>query len=334
MNTSASGVPTAASVRDFPLLVRLGAPGFDFSQALGDGGDLRFSNAAGLPLPYEIERWDSAGGHAEVWVRVDSIAAGSASQFVTMHWGSPQSAAQGAHPAVFDTAAGFACVWHLNEEAADTTAKGLYRDATQAGTNGDDGITSADRGGVIGYGHGFATGDYVRAAPASEKLRLVHAFTVSAWFKPNATPSDSGGELVSVGDNFGLRLPRSGNLHMWYWPPSAAAGANSGWNSADIRTVNYLDNAWHLVMGVFDGANLHLYADGREMAVKAVTEPVDYKYPLNLTLARHGFGKIGFDFSGNLDEVEVHSAARGADWAKLTYENQRPGSVFPARAAQ
>ncbi|MEO2168283.1 MAG: DUF2341 domain-containing protein, partial [bacterium] len=45
---------------------------FDFSQAKPRGEDVRFS-ANGKPLAYQIERWDAAGGKAEVWVRIPTI---------------------------------------------------------------------------------------------------------------------------------------------------------------------------------------------------------------------------------------------------------------------
>lgn len=327
LNTASTTI--AATVRGFPLLVRLEAPGFDFSQALGNGSDLRFTDAAGATLDYEIESWDSAAGRAAVWVRVDSIVPGSDSQYVTMHWGSSQAASAGAP--VFSPANGFASVWHMNQEASDTTAQGLYKDATRGGTDGNDRIGSADRGGAIGFGHGFLEGDYVQAAPASERLRLVNAFTLSVWFKAAATASDSGADMATVGDNYGLRLTRTGGLHLWYWPVGSVTGANSGWNFADVKATSYFDGAWHLAAGVFDGAALHIYVDGAEQATKAVTGPVTFNYPLNLTSGRHGYAKPFFNFVGNLDEIEVHSEARGADWIKLSYENQKPGSVFPQR---
>jgi hypothetical protein len=332
LNTSAAGVPIAAAVRNFPLLVRLAAPSFDFSQARGDGGDLRFSGPAGRRLPHEIEDWDSAGGRADVWVRVDSIVPGSDTQSVTMHWGSSQGVG-GPQPAVFDTAAGFASVWHMAEEAPDTVTDGLYRDAVPGGAAGNDRIASTDRGGVIGNGHGLRHGDYVQAPVVSERLRLINAFTVSTWFKAGAAQGDTGGEMLSVGDNYGLRLPKlpTSNLHSWYWYQTPPAGSVVGWYSADVKAASYLDSAWHHAAAVYDGAVFHLYMDGVEVANRSVANPVMYLYPLNLTVGKHGNGKTGFEYNGNLDEIEVHSAARGADWLKLVFENQRPGSAFPAR---
>lgn len=49
--------------------MRLDKDFFDFRQARAGGEDIRFSTAAGDPLPYQIEEWDAAKGRASVWVR-------------------------------------------------------------------------------------------------------------------------------------------------------------------------------------------------------------------------------------------------------------------------
>ena len=46
-------LPASASVRDFPLLVRLHSDFFDFAQARPQGEDIRFSTPAGQELPYQ-----------------------------------------------------------------------------------------------------------------------------------------------------------------------------------------------------------------------------------------------------------------------------------------
>ena len=54
LNTSVSGAGVYGNVADFPVLVRLTGSVFDFSQALADGSDLRFSGPDGAHLAYEI----------------------------------------------------------------------------------------------------------------------------------------------------------------------------------------------------------------------------------------------------------------------------------------
>lgn len=326
LNTSASGVPIEKDLADFPLLVRLVSPAFDIASAQPDGRDLRFAKPDGTPLPFVLEAWDQGGALA--WVRVDTIRAGEASQHITLHWGHPQAAMPRMSP-VFDTAAGFAGVWHLGEESADTAANGLYKDATPAGNHGNDRVTAVDRPGVVGSGHAFARGDYIQAPAASGAVRLSGRFTLSAWFRSRKQSSSIGGELASVGDNYGLRLTQDGRLETFFWPVQAPPTGQDPWYKVGTLGSDFLDGAWHLAQGSYDGSVLRLCLDGKEMAAQAVPGPVDFKFGLNVTLGKHGNGKAGFEYTGDLDEVQIHSRARGVDWNRLSYENQRPGSEFP-----
>jgi biopolymer transport protein ExbB len=331
LNTADGAAALAHDLRDFPLLVRLAAPAFDFSQAAPDGSDLRFSAADGTPLPREIENWDAAAGTAAVWVRLDTLRAGQAGQSITMHWG-PSPAAGPMRPRpVFDTAAGFAAVWHLGEEAADTVANGLYKDATGAGSDGDDRIASRSRAGVIGYGHGLDSGDYIVSPRPSDDLRISGSFTLSAWIRTDGKKdANTSQDLISMGDNYGLRLSTDSVLIVWYWPPKPPPAAQNPWYYLNAKAPGILDGRWHLATAVFDGLSLRLYYDGKELGSAPAADRVGLQFPLNATLGRHGKGQRGFEYAGDLDEVRVHSVARDSEWAKMEFENQKPGSDFPA----
>lgn len=331
LNTASGTAAIAKDQRDFPLLVRLAAPSFDFSQSTRNGADVRFSAADGSPLAREIEAWDSAGGQAAIWVRVDTVHAGRADQAITMHWG-PTTAAGPLRPRpVFDTLAGFAAVWHLGEEAADTVSNSLYKDATGAGSDGDDRVSSASRTGLIANGHGMDSGDYIVAAHPSEGLKLKTAFSISVWVRPDMKDfGPSGGDPLSIGDNYGLRVFNDTGLHVWFWPKTPPQGAVDPWYSATVKIPGLLDGKWHLATGTYDGATLRLYCDGKEVAASPAPDPVGLQFPMNATLGKHGDVKKGFEYAGGLDEARVHSRSRDADWIKLEYENQKPGSGFPA----
>lgn len=330
LNTSAAATSLSHDLRDFPMLVRLEAPAFDFSQASPGGTDLRFSSANGTPLAHAIESWDSAAGSAAVWVRLDTLRAGKADQYITLHWGSSPTAGPRRSRAVFDTLAGFAGVWHLGEASAGTTA-GQYKDATGAGSDGDGHIVNATRTGVIGSGRGLDSGDYIVCQRPSNGLKPGSAFTLSAWFRATSPKlGQLGADLVSLGDNYGFRVQRDSGLQIWYWSPKPPTAPAPVWNYLNAKVPGILDGQWHLAEGVFDGSSLRLYCDGREVSARPVTDSLGQPYLLNVTLGKHGFGKPGFEFAGNLDEVQVHSVARDADWTRMVFENQKPGSVFPA----
>ncbi|MEO7427156.1 MAG: DUF2341 domain-containing protein [Fibrobacteria bacterium] len=332
LNTSASGVAIATDQTDFPLLVRLASPAFDFSAATPGGADLRFSKPDGRPLVREIQSWDAQAGKAEIWVRLDTVHAGMASQSITMHWGKSDAVAPLSGGRVFDTSVGFAGVWHMEEDAADTSANGLYKDATGGGSNGDDRVRNKARIGVVGAGHGLDSGDYIQAPKASNGLRLANRFTVSGWYRNARGNGPLGGEILSVGDNYGFRVRNDSNLHLWYWPAVPRAGAGTDWNGISVKSAAFVDGNWHQVFGSFDGAGLRLYVDGIEQGYTAYTDPVGLQFPVNVTMGKHGNGKTGFEFKGEIDETQVHSRVRNADWIKLSYENQKPAAKFPAEA--
>ena len=126
INTSATGYNIAGAVANFPYLVRLSAKSFTFSEAKRNGEDIRFANATGTHLPYQIELYDSAGASAAVWVRVDQILGNNATQYIRMYWGRAGAADSSNGANVFNN--GFVGVWHLGEAGNDNA--GNYRDAT------------------------------------------------------------------------------------------------------------------------------------------------------------------------------------------------------------
>ncbi|MDB5049234.1 MAG: hypothetical protein JWO30_2305 [Fibrobacteres bacterium] len=144
-NTTSTGAPITSPVRNFPLLIRLDSANLKLIHAAPGGGDFRFTDPDGVELPCHVERWDTGFYRsAEVWVNVPQVDAGSASDFVVVYWGNPSATMTGAvkvrqgggdvylggdnavgSRVVFDTAFGFAGVWHLDEDAAKAGAAAI-----------------------------------------------------------------------------------------------------------------------------------------------------------------------------------------------------------------
>ena len=121
-----ANLPASASVRDFPLLVRLHRDHFNFSDAEEDGRDIRFSSG-GKPLSYEIEAWDKKTGEASIWVRIPSIK-GSNRQEIKIHWGKAGAESASDGKAVFNASNGYIGVWHLGHEVRDVVGRLKSRD--------------------------------------------------------------------------------------------------------------------------------------------------------------------------------------------------------------
>ena len=110
-------LPASASVKDFPVLVRLHRDHFRFSEAGEAGSDIRFS-AGGKPLSYEIETWDKEAGAAAIWVRIPLIR-GNERREMKLHWGNVASRSASDGRAVFNASNGYIGVWHLGRDVRD-----------------------------------------------------------------------------------------------------------------------------------------------------------------------------------------------------------------------
>lgn len=316
LNTTASGADVPGGADDFPVLVRLDQGNFDFSQSRG--ADVRFADAKGKRLRYEVERWDSAAAVAELWVRVDRVAGNSNAQYLTMHWGLAGAQQIADSRQVFGADAGFAGVWHLGEDAADTVTADLYKDAVGYDPAADR-IAATERSGLIAYGAAFGAGDYISVPVANPLLQPNDKLTVSAWVRAART-SSLGGNILSMGDSYNLRLTPAGScLFTLFNGETVQVETPKG--------LDLLDSAWHHLAGVYDGAGLALYVDGRLAARAAAKGSIDYRFWPGFVMGRHGNRKPGYDFLGGIDQVEVSGeTARSADWIRLAYENQRAGA--------
>src|SRR5690606_23827454 len=99
-----------------------------FKEAKGNGADIRFTKANNTTrIQHQIEKWDSAERAAAVWVRVDTVYGNRNNQLFRLHWGNAAAVDSSKGSAVFDTAAGFRAVWHMNDtgNVPDATVRGL-----------------------------------------------------------------------------------------------------------------------------------------------------------------------------------------------------------------
>ena len=112
LNTGPDGANVTSTLRNFPVLLRLTAADFPFAEAKGKGQDFRVASAKGAHLKYQIDRWDSAKGLAEVWVKADSVR-GNAYDSLILRWGNAAAADSSDGAAVFPASDGYVGAWHL-----------------------------------------------------------------------------------------------------------------------------------------------------------------------------------------------------------------------------
>ena len=327
INTSASGAPVTGPLAHFPLLVRLDASNFNFSQAKTGGADIRFSKANGRPLAFEIAHWDVALSQAVIWVSIDTIYGNSATQYVRMFWGNPAAVGASDANAVFDTAYGFAAVWHLEEEKSGVGTPALYKDATPAAADGDDWISSVDQSGIVGCGHSFSGSDKISTNSGVTEM-ATGSVTIAVWVNLAA----AGGVICAKGKENMVQNGGEKQLYLGDGTPNGASGlrpsfSGKGNGSAIADKDVPLDNRWHYLVfrWNWESGTAGTSAFFLDSAQTGITSTYTAAAKDNAgDMVSIGYNGIQY-LKGSLDELHISKTARSSDWILFSYENQKPG---------
>jgi hypothetical protein len=365
LGLSAGSAGIAANVLKFPILVRLGAADSAvFAASKLNGADIRFTKTDSVArLSHEIEKWDSAGRSAAIWVKVDTVYATGINRLV-MHWGNAAAADSSKSTAVFDTASGYQGVWHMNGTSDvanenDATANG-FNAVPFNGVNPVAGIIGGARnflGGDVANGNNSGTAannDYFRV-PNSATGKLAFAkgsrYTISVWARPT-TSGNWHRTLVAKHDrNFAVKINASnrfeafeynGNRGLFTVPPRT----NYGWHAATAPTqlAGGTINQWYHIVGVRDSLAQTIYVNG---VLTASHAGVDTAAP---AAGASGYSQNGTTvpildsavifgrqqestnryWAGDMDEIRMSSVLRDSNWIKLEYANQKAAQTLVA----
>jgi hypothetical protein len=328
-NTTASGAQVVETVTDVPVLIRLNAANFPFSQAQAFGSDLRFKTRDDAPLPYEIERWDPAAGgsgQAEIWIKIDSVYGNDSTQYITMYWGNAKASSLSAGTRVFDTADGYTAVWHMaqqgNSSARDATLNNLT--GTPSGMSGNSRVA-----GAIGSAQRFngTSSFFTVSGGNSGKLNFPadSRYTLSAWVKTDTLrgpPYDynkTTQTILSKGVlHYNLDLNYLNRWHLSVFVDRVGL--------EQVETPLAPDpNIWQHIVGIRNSDEMYLFIDGEQVQASkfcdssAINRDTTFSFQI---------GKIAnLDaryFQGIIDEVRVTHLVHRPAWIKLCYMNQRP----------
>jgi hypothetical protein len=285
---------------DYPLLVVLDDTRADRTRIAPDGGNLRFADATGAALPFEIERLGAAGGPALIaWVRVPTIS-GLTTTLTVSYATAPGPRATAA---VWSDA--FVAVWHLGDSLADAAAG--HATIAQGTTPGD---------GAIGGGRAFrgATSDYLAVADAAGFTPT--EFTLSAWVWPTTVPTASYAGLVTrqVG------MTSDNDLYLGLHAGGAIVTCETATREQDVVGAVVPPGAWSHLVGTATSQQARLYVDGAAQAMGLIGAPLTASArPVFLGADRSGSTGSpaiadGDFLDGRLDEVRIERVARSAAW--------------------
>ncbi|MBW8889536.1 MAG: DUF2341 domain-containing protein [Fibrobacteres bacterium] len=323
-DTSPAGADVPALIGNFPVLVRLRAANFPFDQAMRGGQDLRFSKPDGTPLNYEIERWDSAGAKADVWVRIDSIPGNSQGVLARMYWGKAGSVSASDGNAVFNPAIGFEYVWHLG--GAGTGARpnsvGGKPAATPINYDGDE--SREGMAGLCDSLDGNAAGDYLDLG--SGYTDLSPNLTISMWASPSR--ASVWGRLLDLGNGAAMDnilFSRVGGSQDLVFQLYAASGQTA---AAELKATGALTlDQWQLFALTVNGTAASIYRNGVLVASGTLAAPVSNVSRIHNYLGHSNWTADEY-FAGKLDEVELIRSSHSANWFKLAYANQKPDQTL------
>jgi len=321
----------AAVLEEFPVLVHLsaasGTSAANVTAIFDSLEDNKYRIAAedvatGAECPIEVERWDAAARAAQLWIKVPSISAASATTIRI--WYDPAHADNttmvgeiGSAPAVAVWDAGYEAVYHLSQDPSGTIKDSTShaRHATSVGS-----MTSAAV--VDGIAGQWTTFDGVNDGINCGFATNFNTFTLETFFYTTGIATGRVAHLISKTSYYatamtdfpvGLRLTEGEIIEL------SLDSGNGDW-VADLSLMSpgsYAGMATSAA-AVDDatGSASVLYANGSQVATGAYVNPSDN--------ARNWYiGKASYDnstgatlnqFNGMVRTVRISSVARSAAW--------------------
>lgn len=297
LNTSAQGVETKEALSGVVVPVRLHSGNFDFLAAKPDGADVRVVGGDDkTPLKYWVERYDSANELAVVWVQVPSVAPGTDKNTIYIYSGSEKAAAEGTSAAIFDGAT--LAAFSFSEKSGESIdASGQIKSAAAATRDANGLIASAAK--FDGTQPLTFTSDKLKASASGP-------YSISLWIKPEALA----GTLYAQGP---LKLELQGGKLL------ATLGA------LKVTGGDLPASAWAHVAVEVGAGKLAAFVNGEQIgSVDLAGSAAAIEGPLS----------IGEGYKGLLDQLEVASTVRSADWLKFAGAAQRADAKLVAAVTQ
>ena len=304
---TARGYAGASTLENFPVLVRLSdVTGFDFADFTTPADELRFTDAFGNNLDYEIDTWDSTTGTALVWVSVPSLS-GTTTKINAYYAPSSTSGLPTVSSTAVWTSAGYIGVWHMNAVSpADASDSG--NDGTAFGSIS---VTSGVVGSSLSYPN---TSSYVSCGSNASLVdaELAKGYTIEGWVNLASTS----GKKALFGKSGFISYRMEGTAVKITTPKVL--------DYANVSSFITAANEWHyfslsFATNTVNGAK-H-YMDGAFKTAQTTTGIDNQTGSNEMWLAHNQFGSEE-GFTGLIDEYRLSASVRSADWIAADYATQ------------
>lgn len=310
-----SGYAGTETLTHFPLLIRLAAnspEGFQYGNVSGEGNDLRFTDANGNILPYEVDTWNISG-ESSVWVRVPAVT-GTATK-IYLYYGVEDkdlSSLPVNYPA--DVWSDHLGVWHMNIDSSDYSTS----DSTGKGVEGpmvNTEYCDPNCLGMIGGAFTNSNTAYIQQNFGADYKYTISPMVFSAWTYNHGGAAY--GAIWSFTSGYGdFEIIFEGNATKLTTRPSSSA-----------HTVPTFTDCWRHLQVVYNDNKAKVYMDG-ELVSTHDNSAAPNMLGHDKWFVGQRAGSTQCAWKGALDELRFRTANFSDDWIKAEYDNQKAGSAF------
>jgi len=317
-----SPLVTAATLNDFPVLIRVTNDAELTAGARADGADFVFTGLDGVTsLSFELQRWEAE--QLLAWVRLPELASTVDTEFYLYYGNDTVTTTMSDGPATW---LGYQGVWHLDQDPA--TSQQL--DSSSAGLNG----TTRDEGGAaptatIGIVGGAVTLDGVNdwldlgtSSPAQDLN-----FTMSAWVFNQGTLNDYVLDFSNP-----VATPSKMSLVINNGQARSIVRDQSAVEAEFMGTVD-LRNVWHHIASTADGTTLRVLVDGSEIGSVSLAA-MGTMSTSQVSIGRHETIPLCCWFDGRLDEIRYQPRPRSVEWIAAERASQLTPEVYVTVGAE
>ncbi len=308
IDTTAEGGAIKDEVGDSIVLVRLHQGNFAFELAKEDASDLRFVTADDkTALPFHVEKWDTLMLEGIVWVKVPAIAANGKTD-IFVYYGNAEPDAETGPDSTKSYPETTSLVYHFSERGAPP------KDAT-ANANNAKAAGTVSEGSFIAAGMRLLGADPIEIpASASLEWKPGQDWSWSAWVKSAAAPGANTVLLSRVEGDNGLRIGFNETTPFVELLTNGSSQKTPAGDAVSATTWTRLDV-------VAAGGNIILYVNGKEYGQLAGALPA-LNVPYFLGGDSATSGSANARFVGEIDEMQISSAASGTGLVAFTHLNQ------------
>ncbi len=323
-NVTFPGYTGSSTLVDFPVLIRLSKALNDFDYAkcqVADGGDLRFSDAAGNLLDSEVDTW-RVNGESLAWVKIPQF---NRETKIIAHYGCATPAA--VSPANV-WSADYVGVWHLNESGVPMAeSSGVSTPFSTAGGSGIVYAASGAIGGAVDFSGGNTSARL--SAADDDDLDGFTDFTFEAWTKQESAPPATYAYILAK------RTKNAEDVAYFLYNNYSTTDSKHGRNICGISTNgtataayivgtgNNMTPVWgewcHQAFVRNTAANTGCgYVDG--VMVNGGASGSNPVFASTSALHLGNAQGNGCTFNGLIDELRISRVARSADWIQASHD--------------